>query len=302
MKGLHAAIGSQLGESFLNGSASVDIAPYEVDSIGRDLDLQPLGAFVDEAMRLHVADPVASDSWLAPRVHYALRLTRREAADRSLWRHLAVASFPDYVRWRWAGRKGVALDRFVGPEYKHALGRLWWGAELARNGPDYATVAKMFEMQDIPNNLQRMNMFHNRAMALASIRYLSTLDAGSNAVGRDVNKVGKAVNLVMTTTVLDAAAPDRGPDVNAVDEWIAGSPDETKFMVAAPEGPDEDPVDPESIRRVEGVIDRVAKTLPLRAYAKSKDGAAAVESTFEAKSRDEDGPDVGESEGATTNS
>lgn len=280
MKGLHAAVATQLGESFLNAASTIDVGPYEVDSITRELDLEPVRAFIDEAMRQFATDPPKSDSWLAPRLHYALRLSRREAADRSLWRFLSVVPFDDYVRWRWRGRKGVALDRFVGPEYKHALGRLWWGAELARNGRDYAPAVKMFEMQDIPNNLQRMNLFHNKAMAIASISHLATLNHGSNAVGDDVNMVGKAVNLVVTTTVLDAVAPDPGPDVVAVDEWLGATPDETKFMDNLPGGPDEDPVDPAAIERVRALIKRVSERLPLRAFAKATaartDGEAAA--------------------------
>src|SRR5690349_5484270 len=56
--------------------------------------------------------PEESDRWLAPRVHYALRLTRSEASDRETWHWLARNSWADYVRWRWSdgGKKEIAAD------------------------------------------------------------------------------------------------------------------------------------------------------------------------------------------------
>jgi len=36
------------------------------------------------------SDPESGDGWLAPRLHWALRLSRAEAADRGLWQWIAV--------------------------------------------------------------------------------------------------------------------------------------------------------------------------------------------------------------------
>ena len=58
--------------------------------------------------------PPTSDRWLAPRLHWSLRLTRSEAADRTMWEWLAVRH-ADYVLWRWSGVEGVAENRWIGP-------------------------------------------------------------------------------------------------------------------------------------------------------------------------------------------
>src|SRR3712207_5044930 len=76
-----------------------------------------------------------SDTWLSPRLHSALRLTRAEAGDRGLWHWLALR-YRSYVEYRWTGDGGVNRDRWFGPVHKQALARLWWGAELFRDGDD----------------------------------------------------------------------------------------------------------------------------------------------------------------------
>src|SRR2546430_2753608 len=83
--------------AFLEGTAGVDVGRY-VSVFHRDVDLAPLERVVEEATTRfadHAAE--ASDAWLAARVHATLRLSRREAADASLWAYLAVVAFPDYV-------------------------------------------------------------------------------------------------------------------------------------------------------------------------------------------------------------
>ena len=80
-------------------------------------------------------DRTVSDRWLAPRLHYALRLTRAEAADPDLWAWFGIRVLDNY-EWRWSGKNGTADNRFRGPMHKQAFARPWWGAELFRKGPD----------------------------------------------------------------------------------------------------------------------------------------------------------------------
>ena len=156
-----------VSEDFLAGTATPDWTKYLKD-FARSVDLEPFRTIVEKAMERFAADPTASDSWLAPRVHATLRLTRREAADPRVWDYLAVIVAPDYVRWRWGGADGTQpkAARFVGPEYKQALARLWWGAEMTRNARDYTWTKVLFANQDFQNSWARLDLFHHRPASI----------------------------------------------------------------------------------------------------------------------------------------
>lgn len=86
------------------------------------------------------------EQWIAPRLHYALRLTRNEASDPKIWNYLGLF-FEDYILRRWTGdSKGVNTNEKSKPlEYhfllkkwdRHQLAKLWWMAELTKNNGEY---------------------------------------------------------------------------------------------------------------------------------------------------------------------
>src|SRR4051794_6281576 len=45
----------------------------------------PIRELVDEAIDRFESTPTRADAWLAPRLHAALRITRREASNSCLW-------------------------------------------------------------------------------------------------------------------------------------------------------------------------------------------------------------------------
>jgi hypothetical protein len=86
-------------------------------------------------------------------VHRALPLTRREASLPGVWRFLAVAHRPDFVRHRWAfDRWTTTRSRYWTPGVRHdsnVFSRLWWIAELTREGDDYSLTERAFSRQSI---------------------------------------------------------------------------------------------------------------------------------------------------------
>ena len=176
----------------------------------------------------------------------------------------------------------TAVARYTGSETNQALARLWWGAELTRDGASYAPVENAFEFQDIPNTWFRLDAFHNRPAALASLRVIGRLTSGGMKKTRKINRLSTAVNSALTTTVLDAVAPYTGTDAGALTEWIDEEPDETLMLNDPPVGPPDESVDEDQIAAVEELIERVAEGAALL------DGDGSPESEDEAEAGESD--------------
>ncbi|MGW7487067.1 DUF6339 family protein [Streptomyces sp. NPDC054786] len=191
---------------------------------GSRWNVRPLRELVDDTMRLHTeSGRTHADAWLAPRLHSTLRLTRAEAADSALWNFVAMVVAPDYVVWRHLskgdGTKGPAVtaDRFCGPHYKHAFARLWWAAELFRDGEDYRPAVTACRNQDILNTVLRLDVIDHRPSARAVTRLL---EEKSVRTGREVNALATAINTAASTLMYDVLAPDEGADTEALRHWI----------------------------------------------------------------------------------
>lgn len=92
--------------------------------------------------RVSDVSKAAMDQWLAPRLHAALRIPRRLAADRAFWAWLAIDHLAPYVqlRFRQLGLDATAAWRFTGDLLRNGASRLWWGAEMVRSGSSYEYV------------------------------------------------------------------------------------------------------------------------------------------------------------------
>lgn len=257
-----------LTSAFRAGQSNPDFTDYEqAIRFGHAVDTEAAKVFLDQAMaKYSQAERTDSDVWLGPRLHYSLRMTRREAADRGLWRWLGVVFAPDYVRWRWAstdkssdGKPGAAnLERFVGAETKHALARLWWMAELFRDGSDYGPAAAALGNQDIINNLFRMNIAHHRPTVQAAVRVLE------GKSGRDANALAKAVNAAASTLKIDVIGVDVPLDPAASDAWINGDIDPVQFFERMPEGPNDLKTPPGAVDSMVELLQELYAEAPVR--------------------------------------
>lgn len=124
-----------------------------VDEHERLVTLEELDALVDRAVRTFARHDPALEPWLAPRLHAALPITRREAAQPGVWRYLAVVHRPDLIRHRWEDISWSATKlRYwsVGTRHTSSLfGRLWWIAELTRDGASYGLTERVLARPSI---------------------------------------------------------------------------------------------------------------------------------------------------------
>ncbi|MGW0668089.1 DUF6339 family protein [Streptomyces sp. NPDC002746] len=217
--------------------------------------LMPVRDLVDDAMHAFRDEKVtAADAWLAPRLHATLRLTRREAAQGRLWNYLALGVAPDYVVWRHlpelrnesrGEERRVVLTRFRGASYTQAFARLWWAAELFRNGSDYSPVVTACTHQDMLNTVLRLGAIDHRPTAQALARLI---ESGTVTTGREINALARVVNASAATLMYDVVAPDVERDGRPMAQWIEAAQWAPAVpRRALPEGPDEERVPEDSV-------------------------------------------------------
>ncbi|WP_327376140.1 DUF6339 family protein [Streptomyces sp. NBC_01216] len=277
-----AAVAKYLGRGVQSGRETppqVALARACVAYDGRTAErrrTEPVRELLDEAVRRFVDDRHAVDGWLAPRLHATLRMTRAEAADGRLWNHLAMIVAPDYVVWRHKGADkaegpGIAAAaRFSGPHYTQTFSRLWWAAELFRDGDDYGPVVTACRIQDVLNTTMRLDVIDHRPTAQAMIRVIGgLLDSGTPRPGDHVNAFSSAVNAAGSTLMYDVLARDVAPDVDELHDWIEGGAGATVDWDHLPEGPLDGRVEETAVAALLPLFERLRSEAPVRRRTKS---------------------------------
>ncbi|MFE7803657.1 DUF6339 family protein [Streptomyces sp. NPDC057430] len=269
-----SAVDPFLTEELLKGEqvhSGIDLAK-SVESLPEDdprWSVEPIRSLVEDAMFEFREDRTRADAWLAPRLHATLRLTRREAADKRLWNHLALAVAPDYVAWRHRSaatdkkpERRIAAERFRGPADRQCFSRLWWAAELFRNGPDYEPAEAACGNQDLIHTVLRMELIDHRPTAQALVRLLKS---GQVTTGREIFGLSVAINAAGATLVYDVLAPDEPRDPARLRGWIeeAGSAPPVARR-ELPIGPDEDPAPERSVAALTSYFADLFETAPVR--------------------------------------
>ena len=239
------------------------------------LRVEPVRDLVDDVMHKFRDDVhTKADAWLAPRLHAALRLTRREAADGELWNHLALAVAPDYVIWRHLPAKGkegrspkVSPSRFSGPHYTQAFSRLWWAAEIFRDGSDYRPVVTACSNQDVLNTVLRLDIIDHRPTAQALIKLVAH---GVVSTGREVNALATVANAAASTILYEVLAQDDDWYGEALDDWVAGAESAPPVPRGhLPDGPADGQVPEKAVELLVGRFEELFRDAPVRGKAEA---------------------------------
>lgn len=144
----------------------------------RTIDLESLDEHIKRILLKYAPHDPAMDATFAPLLHAALHLTRREAAEPGLWRYLAVVHAPQFVRHRWEYLSwATASTRFWSPGTRHtsnAFARLWWIAELTRDGPSYALTTRVLGKPSLATQVFARGWSQHRPAVQAFLDVLET--------------------------------------------------------------------------------------------------------------------------------
>ncbi|WP_309226263.1 DUF6339 family protein [Streptomyces lunaelactis] len=263
------------GYEVLSFSSFKEKTEGPVDDTAR-WDAEPVRELLAEARRRFTSTaPTSSDAWLSPRLHYTLRLTRAEASDTGLWNFLALCLAPDFVQWRWgrgeSGREVGQAARFSGRWDLQCFSRLWWAAELFRDGKNYGPVELACGNQDILNTVMRQEMIQHRPAAQALLR----LHRGAVRTGRDVNAAASVANAAGATLVYEAMAPDELQDAEALREWILSAGDDSAIQYdTLPQGPNDGSVPHGAAETLTAWFEKLFEDAPVRGKNRARDAGA----------------------------
>ncbi|WP_063910162.1 DUF6339 family protein [Herbidospora yilanensis] len=260
-----------LTPAVLEGREGMPFAAIDKVSTPTGRRSAPIRSLIDETIRRFAENRTDSDAWLAPRLHATLRLTRAEASDPALWNHLAMRIAPDYVAWRFPGRghgegrlQKINRNRFVGPFDAQGFTRLWWAAELFRDGCDYTPVLTACGHQDVLNTILGLRITLHRPTAQALLRMVA---GGVAVTSKEVNVLAQAVNAAATTLVYEALAPDSPRDHDASRDWMDDSNGVFVPFDSLPEGPDDGEAPATSVRDLVELFMDIYRDAPTRVSA-----------------------------------
>ncbi len=167
-----------------------------------ELQLDELDSVLDRAIDTTERYDPTLDQQIAPQVHRAIPLSRRQARDSSIWRFLTVIHRPDFVRHRWENRALTTMkSRFwsfgTRPD-SNALARLWWIAELTRNGTDYRLTTRVLNRGPLATSLFVRDLCWYRPAVHACVEGLE--DASTAVIEATMRRLTKVLSTVLLET------------------------------------------------------------------------------------------------------
>lgn len=173
-----------------------------LEDVEHPLELDDLSAAVEHLLASTTRHDAKVDQLAAPLVHQALPLSRREAARPGVWRFLALVACPEFIRHRWEERSwATTRSRYwslgTRPD-SNAFARLWWIAELTRDGASYALTEDVLARQPLATQIF-VRKFSSYRPAVAAFAHVMRA-----ATPAEIERVAKELNGRLSTLALEA--------------------------------------------------------------------------------------------------
>jgi len=193
------------------------------ESIPFECDLELIKQLASKAAAFLPGDQM--DPWLAPRLHCALRIPRRIAVDDGMWAWLAFQN-REFVEARFRkGREKVHPWRYRGIWSRNALARLWWGAEMTRNGADYSAVELCFARTRTAQFALELMYSWDRAAAIAFVRVVEGADGLPRLSDELTRALSTRLKVYLALRSLDTFGNGEEEDTEEFDaQWASHRP------------------------------------------------------------------------------
>jgi hypothetical protein len=220
-----------LDQSIWNGERVLNLEQYEqMIPDTDDIEIEPLKELLNYALTMELDREAGLDSWLAPRVHSALRISPMVAGDKGMWTWLCLKVGMPYLRHRWSFK----MYRLTGDFKRNGLARLWFFSEMARNGPDYSDVRRVLRN---PGTAQYA--LENRyAMYRPAVIAFGRLTEERSMPFEEMKQLSKHINAYLSLRSLEATG--YAPLAEGYDaEWWTDRPTLKELIENEPRGPDD---------------------------------------------------------------
>jgi hypothetical protein len=229
------------------------------------------------------ANKLSMDAWLAPRVHYALRLPRRLAADDRIWTWLALQC-TEYLEKRWPEYedKTSGMRMRMNPNWvrgrtlhlRNGLARLWWGAEMTRNGEDYTDTETAFRRTWTAQYALELYYSLYRPAVIAFARVAEGKDGGQRLDHMTMKALSTRLPLYLSLQALEMAHADTAEETEEIDtDWLEGVPQKGLAIgddVQALTGPARGTVDPDAIQALTEEMREIVKKIRLEGITEAE--------------------------------
>lgn len=186
---------------------------------GFECDLDLLTQLAEKAATF--LPPEQMDPWMAPRLHTALRIPRRVATDDGMWAWLAFHCQP-FIEARFRkGKETIHPWRYRGVWSRNAIARLWWGAEMTRNGPDYSAVPLCFARTRTAQFALELMYSWDRAAAIAFCLVAEGADGGARLSDERTKSLSTKLKVLLALRSLESFSPDSDDAEEFDSDWAA---------------------------------------------------------------------------------
>ncbi len=147
---------------------------------------------------------------------------------------------------------------------RNATSRLWWGAEMVRNGPNYEDVPRVFSRVRTAEFALELSYSRYRPAAIAFTRVAEGVGNREKLSDKEMKDLSKSINAYLSLTALEGIGLSEDETGMSDEDWRRHRPplaEVQKAEVGALQGPNDGVASEEAIRYLQQWFLEIASTL-----------------------------------------